>query len=172
MQIEPLRRPIHSNHHGYQRRISYVSQCRTESNVKTQREQRMTHGAVAIMFCSLLLAQNLKPKYGSVTIFTVPETWSKYVGPGKFCESSKLSVRIDNGNTVRWPRKQRVEVRDLVLDQSHLVTARCSGKPLQATRFRFSDFKSTHVCVTYDVYGGIYIFDDTTRGWGCKQESE
>jgi hypothetical protein len=130
----------------------------------------MTNVAVAITLYLLFLSQqNLKQENGSITIFTVPDTWSKYIGPGKYCESSRLSVRIDNGNTVQWPRKQRVDVKDLPLDRSHLVTARCAGKPLQAVRFRFSDFKSTHVCVSYDVYGGIYLFDYTTRGWGCKQ---
>jgi hypothetical protein len=134
--------------------------------------QPMTHIAVAIIFCSLFLPREiLAQQNGSLTIFTVPDTWSKYVGPGKYCESSKLSVRIDNGDTVQWPRKQRVQVKDLALDQSHLVTARCGGKPLQAVRFRFSDFKSTNLCVSYDVYGGIYLFDYTTRGWGCKQTS-
>src|SRR6476646_6562762 len=120
---------------------------------------------------SSLPQQDLKQQYGSLTIFTVPDTWSKYIGPGKYCESSKLSIRIDDRDTVQWPRKQRVHVKDLALDRSHLVTARCAGKPLQAARFRFSDFKSTNVCVSYDVYGGIYLFDYTTRGWGCKQTS-
>ena len=130
----------------------------------------MTHVAIAIIFWALFPPQqSLKQEYGSLTIFTVPDSWSKYVGPGKYCEASKLSVRIDNGDTFRWPRKERVQVDDLALGQSHLVTARCAGKPLQAVKFRFSGFKSTHVCVSYDVYGGIYIFDYRTRGWGCKQ---
>jgi hypothetical protein len=125
---------------------------------------------VTIAFAgSSLPQQNSKQEYGSVTIFTVPDTWSKYVAPGKYCESSKLSIRIDNGETLQWPRKQRVEVNDLALDRSRLVTARCAGKPLQAVKFRFSTFKSTHVCVSYDVYDGIDLFDYTTRGWGCKQ---
>jgi hypothetical protein len=132
----------------------------------------MTCVAVAIMFCSLFLPQeSLRQEYGSLTIFTVPDTWSKYIGPDRYCEPSKLSVRIDDGETVHWPRKQRVQVKDLALDQSHLVTARCAGKPLQAVRFRFSNFKSTSVCVSYDAYGGIHLFDYTTRGWGCKQTS-
>jgi hypothetical protein len=131
----------------------------------------MARVAVAIIFFSsfFLPQQNLKQEYGSLTIFTVPDSWSKYVGPGKYCESSKLSIRIDNGDTVQWPRKQQIQVTDLALDRSHLVTARCAGKPLQAARFRFSDFKSSHVCVSYDVYGGIYLFDYTMRGWGCKK---
>jgi hypothetical protein len=133
-------------------------------------DQPVTYIAVAIVLCSLFLPrQILGQENGFLTIFTVPDTWSKYVGPGRYCEPSKLSIRIDNGDTVQWPRKQRVQVKDLALDQSHLVTARCAGKPLQAARFRFSDFKSVHVCVSYDVYGGIYLFDYTTRGWGCKQ---
>ena len=120
---------------------------------------------------SSLPQQNLKQEDGSLTIFTVPTTWSKYRGPGLYCEASKLSIRIDDGDAVQWPRKQRVQVKNLALDRPHLVTARCAGKPLQAARFRFSNFKSTHVCVSYDVYGGIYLFDYTTRGWGCKQTS-
>jgi hypothetical protein len=135
-------------------------------------DQSVTCIAVAIVLCSLFLPrQLLGQENGSLTIFPVPDTWSKYVGPGKYCEPGKLSIRIDNGDTVQWPRKQPVKVQDLALDQSHLVTARCAGKPLQAVRFRFSDFKSVHVCVRYDVYGGIYLFDYTTRGWGCKQAS-
>lgn len=120
---------------------------------------------------SSLPQQNLKHEDGSLTIFTVPNTWSKYISPGLYCEASKLSIRIDDGDTVQWPRKQRVQVKNLALGQSHLVTAGCGGKPLQAARFRFSNFKSTHVCVSYDIYGGIYLFDYTTRGWGCKQTS-
>ena len=130
----------------------------------------MAYIVVAVVLCSLFLPrQILGQQNGSLTIFTVPDTWSKYVGPGRYCEPGKLSIRIDNGDTVQWPRKQRVQVKGLALDQSHLVTARCAGKPLQAARFRFSDFKSVHVCVSYDVYGGIYLFDYTTRGWGCTQ---
>jgi hypothetical protein len=131
--------------------------------------------AVALVILALtrssLPQQNLKQEDGSLTIFTVPTTWSKYIGPGLYCEASKLSIRIDDGETVQWPREQRVQVRNLALDRSHLVTARCAGKPLQATRFRFSNFKSTHLCVSYDVYGGIHLFDYTTREWGCKQTS-
>ena len=132
--------------------------------------------AVALVTLSFIRSslpqQNLKQEYGSLTVFTVPDTWSKYRGgPDTYCESSKLSIRIDDGDTVPWPRKQRVQVKDLALDRSHLVTARCAGKPLQAARFRFSDFKSTNVCVTYDPYGGIYQFDYTMRGWGCKNAS-
>lgn len=128
----------------------------------------MTHIAIAIILWALFQPlQNLKRENGSVTIFAVPDTWSKYIAPGKYCEANQLSFRIDNGETVPWPRKQRVQVKDLALDRSHLVTARCAGKPLQAARFRFSEFKGTHVCVSYDPYGGIYLFDYTTRGWGC-----
>lgn len=129
----------------------------------------MTHVAVAIIVCSLFLPQeSLEQEYGSLTIFTVPNTWSKYIGPHTYCEPDRLSVRIDHGDTVQWPRKQRLQVKDLALHRSHLVTARCDGKALQAVRFRFSNFKSTHVCVSYDAYGGIYLFDYTTRGWGCE----
>ena len=134
------------------------------------REQPLT--LVVIIFCLLFLPQPiLGQESGSLTIFTVPDTWSKYVAPGKYCESIKLSLRIDHGDTVEWPRKQRIEVKDLALDRSHSVIARCAGKPLQAVRFKFSDYKSTHVCVSYDPYDGIDLFDYTMRGWGCKQAS-
>jgi hypothetical protein len=130
----------------------------------------MTRVAFAVIFCSLFLPQEgLSQEIGFLTIFAVPAAWSKYISSNTYCEPSKLSVRIDDGETVQWPRKQQLEVKDLALDQSHLVTARCAGKPLQAVRFRFSNFKSTNVCVSYDAYGGIYLFDYTTRGWGCKQ---
>ena len=99
----------------------------------------------------------------------MPRTWSKYVGPNLYCDSSKLSVRVDRHDWFHWSQKEHVEVNDLDFDKAHLVEVRCEGKPLQATKFRFSDYKSTHVCVTYDVYGGIYLFDYTTRGWGCTK---
>jgi hypothetical protein len=131
--------------------------------------------AVALVTLALtrssLTQQNQKHQDGSLTIFTVPPAWSKYMSPGLYCEASKLSIRIDRGDTVQWPRKQDLQVKNLALDRPHLVTARCDGKPLQAARFRFSRFKSTHLCVSYDVYGGIYLFDYTTPGWGCKQTS-
>ena len=134
--------------------------------------ERMRHLAMAIIGLLLFLPQRcLAQKSGSLTIFTVPDTWSKYVGPGLYCEANQLSIRIDNGATFPWPRKERTHVNDLALDRSHLVAARCAGKPLQVTKFRFSDFNSNNVCVSYDVYGGIYLFDYKTHGWGCKQEA-
>ncbi len=124
-----------------------------------------------IVVLSLLLPQPiLGQTNGALTIFAVPDHWYKYQEFAE-CLQSNLSIRIDKGDTVPWPRKGPLYVKDLALDQSHLVTVRCAGKPLHSVKFRFSRFEGVHVCVIYDAKGGLFLFDHTRRGWGCKKES-
>lgn len=149
-----------------------MSHRRFVINARDLWSQSVTYITVAIVLCSLLLPQQMPgQESGALTIMAVPDEWSKLASPGAYCEQSNLSIRIDSGETIPWPRKKPIPVKDLALDRSHLIAVRCSGKPLQAVKFRFGQFNSVHVCVSYDPYGGIRLFDYTTRGWGCKKET-
>lgn len=65
-----------------------------------------------------------------------------------------LMFRIDNGEKTAWPQKKGFKVEGLSLEETHLVVVYSKGKALQSFRFRFSDYKSTELCLLFDGYGG------------------
>jgi len=125
--------------------------------------------AALVLFMSALLWSSFREQgYGFLTVKPVPSAWSKMVSPGMYCDSDKLSVRIDRRSAMGWPRKEEVNIDGLDLNERHLVAILCDGKPLQSFKFRFSEFRNNKLCLTYDVYQGPQLFDRTQHGWGCK----
>ena len=61
-----------------------------------------------------------------------------------------LSVRIDKRPPVPWPRKDSFKISDLDTTARHLVAIISDGKPIQSFWFRFSDFRSSDLCLSFD----------------------
>jgi hypothetical protein len=53
-------------------------------------------------------------------------------------------------------------------DRHILVVLGSDGKPIESVKFRFSDYKSTELCMTYDGYQGIGLQEATGRTPWCK----
>jgi hypothetical protein len=65
-----------------------------------------------------------------------------------------LMFRIDDGKRTTWPQKTGFKVEGLNLAEKHLVVVYSWGKPIQAFRFRFSEFQDTKLCLLFDGYSG------------------
>jgi hypothetical protein len=87
------------------------------------------------------------------------------------CDSGKLSLQLDKGEILPWPRKESLKIEDLDLTKSHLVIARCNGKPVQSARFKFSGYNTDKLCLTFeylaDGYEGMRLWDAKHVPW-CK----
>jgi hypothetical protein len=122
---------------------------------------------LAVLVCPSLWAQS---ESGWICVSPVPERPpSKVQG---LCSSGKLSLKIDTRQTVPWPHKESLKIEALDLTQSHLVAAICDGKPVQSFKFRFSEYKSGELCLTFedlfDGYEGMRLWEARHATW-CKK---
>ena len=89
----------------------------------------------------------------------------------KLCGSGNLSFRIDARQTIPWPRKESLKIEDLDLTKSHLAVAMCDGKPVQSARFKFSEYETDKLCLTFDEeadgYEGLRLWNAKHAPW-CK----
>jgi hypothetical protein len=83
--------------------------------------------------------------------------------------SGGLRVQIDKGPTVPWPQRNSLKIETLDLNERHLLAViDSSGKSVESVWFRFSEYKSTDLCVAYDGYQGIGLREATRRTPWCK----
>jgi hypothetical protein len=89
--------------------------------------------------------------------------------PNGQINSHGLQFGIDKRSIVKWPEREGLKVEGLDTAERHLVSVRDSkGKPIEAVWFKFSDFKSTNVCMSYDGYQRIGLRDLTRHTPWCK----
>jgi hypothetical protein len=99
---------------------------------------------------------------GSLCVGPIPDRLPS-PGLGTLCDSRKLSVQLDKREIIPWPRKGSLKIEDVDLTESHLLVARCDGKPVQSTRFKFSEYNTDKLCLTFDDladgYEGLRLWD-------------
>lgn len=89
--------------------------------------------------------------------------------PNGEINSHGLKVRIDRRPAEEWPQRKSLKVDGLDTGERHLlVVLDSSGKPIESVRFKFSDYKSADLCMTYDGYQGIGLQEATRRTPWCK----
>jgi hypothetical protein len=89
--------------------------------------------------------------------------------PNGQVNSHGLKVRIDKTPSQEWPQRKALKVDGLDTSERHLlVVLDASGKPIQSVRFKFSDYQSKDLCMSYDDYGGIGLEEATRRTPWCK----
>lgn len=82
---------------------------------------------------------------------------SKPVNPAKIyypLDPTTLLLKIDKGKAVPWPHKTSLKIDGLSLTERHRVVLFSGGKPLQSFWFRFAQYKSEELCLSFDGYGG------------------
>jgi len=70
---------------------------------------------------------------------------------------------------------KKPEIQDLDLSERHLLAVLdAHGKPVESLWFRFSDYKSSQLCMSYDEYQGVQLGEDTrhTPWCKCKEQSK
>jgi hypothetical protein len=78
-------------------------------------------------------------------------------------------VKVDNGQRILWPHKTGVKIGDLDLGERHLMTLTSDGKRIQSFWFRFSFYKSSDLCVSFDGYQGVQLWHMKGAPWcGCR----
>lgn len=84
-------------------------------------------------------------------------------------------MKVDARPSVPWPRKTSLKIDDLDLEESHLVVAFCNGKAAQSARFRFAEYKTSDLCLTFedlfDGYEGMRLWGAKHAPWCKKPES-
>jgi hypothetical protein len=120
----------------------------------------------------LLLAQNgAPPEYGRVCVASRADDpfRGQVIPPTGEVSSGGLRVRVDKRPSVAWPQRRSLEIGELNLGDRHLLAVLdAHGKPVESLWFRFSEFKSVHLCMAYDGYQGIGLQDDDRRTPWCK----
>ena len=121
--------------------------------------------AVVVLLSPALFAESGS---GSVCISPVPEKPSDISAPGLFCESAKLSVKIDAQQPMAWPIKENVKIDALDITATHRVVVFCNGKPQQSFKFRFSEFETRELCLfVNDMYKTAQLWESKGAPW-CK----
>lgn len=89
------------------------------------------------------------------------------ISPGGFYNPATLSVKIDKNPPILWPHKESIKIGDLDINQRHLIVLTSDGKKIQSFWFRFSDYKSTDLCIDFDGYQGVRLQEKKYSPW-CK----
>jgi len=115
------------------------------------------------------LALSAEREGGSICVAPAPEKPDPRSAPGLFCNPEKLSLRIDE-TTMEWPTKESAKIGTLNITARHRLVVLCDGKPQQSFGFRFSEFKSTELCVFLnDLYKTVQLWEVKRCPWcNCK----
>ena len=89
--------------------------------------------------------------------------------PNGQINSHGLRLKIDKRPAVAWPDRKSLKIDGLDTSERHvLVVITSEGKPIESVRFKFSEYKSTELCMAYDGYQGIGLQQVTQRTPWCK----
>lgn len=89
--------------------------------------------------------------------------------PNGGINSHGLKVRVDKRPAEEWPQRKSLKVEGLDTSERHLLAVLdSSGKPIESVYFKFSDYQSTNLCMSYDGYQGIGLKEATRRTPWCK----
>jgi hypothetical protein len=87
--------------------------------------------------------------------------------PGQNYKPATLSIRMDKGPSALWPHKQAMKIGDLDVDERHLVTVTSDGKRLFSFWFKFSEYKNSDLCLSFDGYEGARL-QEAKSSCKCK----
>jgi hypothetical protein len=87
--------------------------------------------------------------------------------PGLYCKAEKFSLKVD-GQVMTWPTKESIQLAVLDLNARHRVVVLCDHKPQQSFTFRFSEYKTEHLCLFLnDLYRTVQLSEAKRAPW-CK----
>ena len=134
---------------------------------------RLTTLAIFLLF-SLGSPTPVETDLGSICIAPNPEMTPQTVPdgtPGVWCDSKKLSVKIDNRKVIPWPTKESLKVDGFDVNARHRVVVLCGGKPRESFSFSYSNFKTKKLCLFInDLYRTVQLWDSKQAPW-CKCSS-
>lgn len=113
----------------------------------------------------LLVHSGLHAQKNSGSICVAPNSSERptRISPGGDYNPETLFLRIDQNEAIPWPHEKPVSIKELTLKDPHLVVLMSDGKRIQSFRFRFSDFPDTELCMSFDGYQGVQLYDKATN---------
>lgn len=120
----------------------------------------------------LLLSQSAQaePKTGTVCVASRAATpfRGQVIPLTGEVSSGGIQLRIDKRPPVPWPQRESLKIEGLDLNERHLLAVLDSkGKPIESFWFKFSDYKSVDLCMSYDGYQGVGLQEAKRSPW-CK----
>src|SRR5258708_40352988 len=113
-----------------------------------------------------------EPKTGTVCVASRAATpfRGQVIPPTGEVNSGGLQVKIDKRPAVPWPQRESLKIEGLDLKERHLLAVvDAGGRSLQSVWFRFTNYNSIRLCMSYDGYQGIGLDDDKNCPWcNCK----
>jgi hypothetical protein len=128
--------------------------------------------AIALALASILFqARAAELPAGSVCVASRADDpfRGQVVPPTGEVSSNGLRVRIDKSPSEPWPQRKSLKIDGLDVGERHLLAVLDSrGKPVESLWFKFSDYKSTELCMAYDAYQGVELQEDNRHTPWCK----
>ena len=126
---------------------------------------RQTIAAFLLVFGAFGTTSLAQSKRGAVCVTPIPPTPPERFSPGQNYNPDTLSIRFDQREAVRWSKKDWMNFEDFDPAVRHLVVLTSDGKRIQSFWFRFSDYGSESLCLSFDGYQGVQLQKSTPR---CK----
>ncbi len=123
--------------------------------------------AVLVIGLLALLAPSAVGQQGFVCVAPNSTQRPTRISPGGDYNPTTLSVKTDKGRLVLWPHKEGLRIADLDLNERHLVTLVSDGKAISSFWFKFSQYKSQDLCLSFDGYQGPQLQEIKSSPW-CK----
>ena len=121
-------------------------------------------GPIGLMLVLLYPATGgAEPENGTICIASRASTpfRGQIIPPTGEVSSNGLQVKVDKRPAVPWPQRESLKIEGLDLKERHfLAVVDSHGKSVESLWFRFSNYKSIHLCMSYDGYQGIGLVDD------------
>jgi hypothetical protein len=120
---------------------------------------------VLLLACPAIMAQTERG-----TLYVKPNSSESptRVSPGQCYNPATLTLKIDKRAPIPWPHKESVRIDDLDVNVRHLVVLTSDGKNVQSFWFRFSDFKTTDLCIRFDGYQGVQLHEKNSPLCKCQ----
>ena len=115
---------------------------------------------VMLFVCSSLQAQQ---RVGSICVAPNSSERPTRFSSGGDYNPATLLLKIDQKGAVPWPHKNPVSVKELTLEEPHLIVLTSDGKRIQSFRFRFSEYPGADLCMSFDGYQGVQLYDKGTN---------
>ena len=104
---------------------------------------------------------------GSVCVAPNSEEPPTRVSPGQMFNPATLLIRIDKRKALAWQHNGSLKIDGLALNERHLLAVISDGKPIQSLWFRFTQYKSSELCASFDGNRGVQL-DEKNRSPWCK----
>jgi hypothetical protein len=126
------------------------------------------NGRLALLAMVLLTAQRLNGQVQGAVCVAPYRVDNQHGGSPEIsdCASGNISLKIDDRPAVPWSHVDSAMLDPLDLKTRHRVVVLCDGKPQQSFRFRFSEFRSTSLCLfVSDLYRTSQLWERSKAPW-------